>query len=85
MLSARMFQDACVCVFLEGTVACSFTQPCNGCGADFQDVPRAPGLSRGHFPCWYLGLLLQLSISGNDIEAGVGGDCPVIKCVCREI
>lgn len=56
------------------------------CGADFQDVPTALGLSWGSSPCWYSGLLLlQISISGNDIEAGVGGDYSVIKCVCREI
>lgn len=43
------------------------------------------GLSWGGCLCWYSRLLLQLSISGNDTEAWVGGDYPVIKCVCREI
>lgn len=50
-------------------------------GADFQAVPAALGLGRGGS----LVLVLQLSISGNDIEARVGGDYPVIKRVCREI
>lgn len=43
------------------------------------------GLSWAGCLCWYSRLLLQFSISGNDIEARVGGDYPVIKCVCREI
>lgn len=54
-------------------------------GADFQDVSPVLGLTWAGCLCWYSRLLLQFSVSGNDIEARVGGDYPVTKCVCREI
>lgn len=72
---------------MEVTVVCSFTQPCHGCGVDLisRTCPRHWGLVEAVPRAGTWGLLLQLSISGNDIEARVGGDYPVIKCVCREI
>lgn len=54
-------------------------------GADFLAVPVALGCSRGGSLCWSSGLLLRVSVSGNDIEARLDEDYPVVNCVCREI
>lgn len=54
-------------------------------GADFPAVPVALGHSRGGSLCWSSGPLLRVSVSGNDIEARLDEDYPVVKCVCREI
>jgi len=55
------------------------------CEADFPGRAHDTGAQPVPFVCWYLGLLLQLAVSKNDIEARVGGGYPVIKCACRVI
>lgn len=68
---------------IQVDVACSIIQLGHGHGMEL--------ISKMCPQCWgsvelvASRLLLHLSISGNDIEAQVGGDYPVTKCVCREI